>query len=225
MSWFKHILSGLSVNATGVVADHLEAYIQEPKLQTQYEVVSSCLDVSAARDLQEWADKTFANWFHELTQLLEVENSLEALTNPNYTDFINRIITALEVSRAYYAQQASEDSFLNSLRTVALRKAIVCEALSAYVIQSYSDALKEYGNEIKGHTINSVEAHLYEGTQPENFKWKKKNVFVNHIIFENVSVDQETEKAKNTGRDYLPWVFTAAFGLIAWSAAARKNRQ
>ena len=70
-------MSGLRVNATGKVADYLEGYIQEAKLRTEYEVVSAGLDVLAAKDLNNWADKTFANWFHNLTKYLEVENNPE----------------------------------------------------------------------------------------------------------------------------------------------------
>jgi hypothetical protein len=225
MTWFSEIAKKISVNATGKVADNLEALLMEGKLQSNYAVVGACLDTTANQDLTSWVDGTFANWFHNLTAFLEVENNLEALEDPNYSAVINRLISSLEVARGYYAQQA-DDVLMNSLKIVAIRKAMICETLAAYVGAAYLKSLEDYGDTIHGKTIDTIEAYLFEGSKPEPYKWKKKNVIVNYQKFENVAVEnsedqnpQCPEAKKKT--DYLPWAITGAFFLIAWSASAK----
>ncbi|MGB7841158.1 MAG: hypothetical protein WBL21_00095 [Salinimicrobium sp.] len=224
-AWYKEILEKIQINASGIVADLLQQILSSDILTTIYKSNPSALDVDVDNQVKSWFEKIFNPWFSGLTVRLGIDDNLQALTSSEYTEKINRTIQELGVARAYYAQQAN-DAFISSIKYVALHKAALCEDLARSISESYEKALLRYGNTISGKSIEITDVHDFNGSTPEPLKWNNKEIIVNTIKYENVAVDQQEQPSneKTTSRvpQYLPWVFTAAFGLIAWSAAAKK---
>ena len=148
----------------------------------------------------------------------------------NSTTSINKIITALFVARSYYAKVADSE-FNSSLKNVGLYKAAICEEIAKSLALAFEEALRQYGNTIEGKIMESTIASIYTGSTPEKFIWNG-NVIVNHVKYENLKVMQTLknttpeEPVNCSGeKQYLPWVFCAAFGLIAWASAAKESKQ
>ena len=225
-AWYQEILKKIQITASGIVADLLNEITNSGALKSTYKSNPTALDVDVENTVVGWFNLLFNPWFSELSVRLGVDDNLEALTSSEYAAKISRIIQELAVARAYYAQQAN-DAIIGSLKYVALHKAALCEELATAISEAYEKALHRYGNSISGKTIEQTEVHEFDGSRPEPYKWQGKEIIVNTIKYENVAVDQQENPQSNettTSRvpQYLPWVFTAAFGLIAWSAAAKK---
>lgn len=221
-NWYTRLKCELEITTAGIVAVSLRTIFSSNQFQNL--PVSRDLDSNIREDITQWFTAKFNPWFGKMSASLSVNNSLRELSDPTYSDKINSIITALYVARTYYAKQA-DSSYITSLKAVALYKAAMCEELAKSIGAAYELALRQFGNGIEGKTRISTVASTYEGTGPENYKWDG-DYLVNHVQYENIEVmaEETTEETKGKRtRDLLPWVFTAAFGLIAWSAAAAKS--
>jgi len=220
-NWYSRLKCNLEITTAGIVAVSLRTIFTGNKFQNVPKTRD--LDSNIPADITQWFTVVLNPWFGKLSAELGVNNTVRELTDPTYTDKINSIITALYVARTYYAKQA-DASYITSLKTVAIYKAALCEELAKAIGAAYEGALLQFGAEIKGKTRITTIASSYEGTGPENFKWDG-DYLVNHVQYENIEVMDNQEETKETKRtkDLLPWVFTAAFGLIAWSAAAAKS--
>ncbi|MDT0643698.1 hypothetical protein RM553_12720 [Zunongwangia sp. F363] len=223
MSSITAILKRLEVKAIGPVAENLKNLLAAAEIKTTYDAQANILDTGLSSDVAEWV-KIFRPWFSGLTENLSVADDFERLSANEYTEKLNQVIEALEVARAYYAQQANFE-IISSLAKVALQKAAICEIAALAVIKAFEASLSLYGSGFSGKEFVSVEANFYEGSRPEPYQWQKKNIIVNLINFNNVAVDNsenQEQKLESRVPQYLPWVFTATFALIAWSAAAKK---
>jgi len=94
------------------------------------------------------------------------------------------------------------------------------EELANCIGAAYETALNQFGTEIIGKTRISTMASTYEGTGPENYKWDGEYL-VNHIQYEKIENMEQSTDCKKGKTDYLPWIITSGFFLIAWSAAAK----
>ena len=225
-AWYQNILKKIQINSSGIVSAFLNEITNSGALKSTYKSNPTALDVDVENTVVGWFNLLFNPWFSELSVRLGVDDNFRALTSSEYVAKINRTIQELAVARAYYAQQAN-DAMFSSLKYVALHKAAICEELAKAISEAYEKALRRYGDSITGKTIEQTEVHEFDGSRPEPYKWQGKEIIVNTIKYENVAVDQQENEQSNettTSRvpQYLPWVFTAAFGLIAWSAAAKK---
>ncbi|MDT0689365.1 hypothetical protein RM549_06180 [Salegentibacter sp. F188] len=223
MSCISAIVRRLEVAAIGPVADALKIVL-EGDIETTYKADANILDVSASEDMEIWFNKIFSSWFSSLTARLTVADDFKVLTANDFTQELNQVIEALEVARAYYAQQANFE-IISSLENVALQKAAICEIAAKAVVTAYEVALNTYGSEFTGREWVSIQANFFEGSTPEPYQWQKKNIIVNLINFNNVAVENsenQEQPVQTRVPQYLPWVFTAAFGIIAWSAASKK---
>ena len=220
-TWYK---SKIKITSAGIVAVNIRAAIEAEMFQDLPKY--SHIDVSLSSDIREWFDNVLNPWFGELSRGLTVDNNLNELINSSYTDNINRIITSLFVANSYYQVQAESNYLSSSLKNVSLYKAGLCEQLAKTIVYAYEEALKQFGSNIQGKTVKTTVAANYIDT-PEPFNWTG-NVLVNNIHYEKVRVmesnNQETQQPE-CKTQYLPWVFTAAFGVIAWTAAASKNKK
>lgn len=228
MTWYQKLISCIEIAAFGAVAGVLKSAVATGLFSKQPEI--NGLDSQVVVDVERWFLKKMNPWFKTLTQQLGSVTDKNVLVSPAYIDQINQVITALHVARAYYAKLASE-AYVTSIEEVNMLQAAFCEELATAVAASYTGVVSQYGTEPK-EGISITEASAYTGSMPDGFQWPG-TVIVNHKIFtpkehEEVSINQpqstaeqrvKTEKSK---RDYLPWVFTAFFGLIAWSASAKK---
>ncbi len=222
-NWYSRLKCKIEISTAGIVAISLRTIFSSNQFQNV--PVTRDLDSSIEKDITNWFTVIFNPWFGKLSTGIVVNNTANELTDSSYSDKINSIITALYVARTYYAKQA-DSSFITSLKSVALYKAAICEEVARSLGCAYEDALLQFGAKIIGKTRISTVASTYEGTGPENYRWDG-DFLVNHVQYENIEVmsekEEEATKEKRT-KDYLPWVFTAAFGLIAWSAAAKSSK-
>lgn len=218
-NWYTRLKCDLEITTAGIVAVTLRTLFSGNQFQNL--PVTRDLDSNIQRDITEWFTAIFNPWFGKLSASLVVNNTVQELTDTTYSEKINNIITALYVARTYYAKQA-DSSYITSLKGVALYKAALCEELAKTIGAAYEHALQQFGTKKMEKTRISTIASTYEGVGPEYYNWGGDYI-VNHVQYENIEVmAEETTKEKGT-KDYLPWVITAAFGLIAWSAAAAKT--
>jgi len=218
-SWYTQIIDKLQIPSLGgVVANNLKTAL-ESGIFRKFEEAKG-IDISVANEVGIWFNSIFKDWFTQLIGLLHVASNY---ADPAYVGLINSIIQALEVSRAYYSKQA-DTALTTSLKNVALAKVMLLEEVITSLIFSYEQTLKSMNiDPLK--TVQITDAVNFEGSTPDSFKWNKKKVIVNHIIFkemqENTTQMQQCEVRK---KDYLPWVIASAFGLIAWSSAVTKQK-
>lgn len=226
ISLINEILGKVNISGTGVVARNLQAAIDGRGITIECDdKAGSILDTAVFDDVLVWFRMNFNPWFADLSSKLGVEQNQMELIQPGYYSRLNEIIAALNVAKAYYALKANE-AFMTSIEDVANVKGIICETLSTGIIEAYELAIgKPEGMNILENS--STIATTYEGSIPEVFKWPDTVTIAYHKKFTRVE-----QGGNNTGdqaqinsgsKQYLPWVFTAAFGLIAWSAAAKKK--
>ncbi len=219
----NNILCGVRIYGTGAVAQLVNQLVQAGPIERQPNLNS--LDASVFEDLKKWFDTSFNPWFLDLTTEIGGENEASLVSSPEYFQKINQVTTALQVARSYYSKVADEE-FMSSLKNVARMKARFCEALAEAIGQAYETVLKQTGLEPE-YRLQITEASSYEGSTPEIFKWPGTIEAYHQIIIDvetegTTQAQQQEKQTQNKTQQYLPWVFTAAFGLIAWSAAAKK---
>ena len=223
MNWYKRLITKIEVSATGTVAAFLQTAANSGLFQK--EPVSTGIDTSVSTDVAKWFNTILNPWFAELSAKLGYETELDQLTSSGYSERVNEMIIALWVARSYYAKTADE-SFITSLKKVALYKAAICEELALAVQTAYRNAIEQYG-ELEGAVFTQTIASAYSGTTPETFIWPG-TVVVNHIIFENVELASKNQESTSEGKakekELLPWVFTGIFGVIALVAASSKPK-
>lgn len=225
MTWYQKLISCVEVAAFGAVARLLKSTVETGLFSKKPEI--NGLDSQVTTDVEKWFLENFRPWFAELSKKLGSATDKTVLLSPAYIIQVNQVITALHVARAYYAKLASE-AYVSSIEEVNVLQAAFCEEMAKAVSYSNTRVLAQYGIEPK-QGIAMTEASSYTGTTPEGFKWPG-TVVANHKIFshEETHINQpqptagQPLKAGKIFKDHLPWVFTAAFGLIAWSAAAKK---
>lgn len=224
MTWYKSLITKIEVSATGTVAAFLQTAAESGLFQKV--PVGTGIDTSVSVDVAQWFNTVFNPWFAELSAKLGYESELEQLTSSGYSERINEVLIALWVARSYYAKQA-DVALITSLKNVALYKAAICEELALAVQNSYRKSVEQYGEfQYQGEVFTQTIASAYNGTTPETFTWPG-TVVVNHIIFQDVEAGEnnQEENVKSTGqKELLPWVFTAAFGVIALIAASSKPK-
>jgi len=219
-NWFSKLIDSIQVSAAGTFMENLKASLKCGAFRSFQD--STGIDVSVSKEVSAWFNKSFQNWFSQLLGMLQ---SASNYADPAYAEIVNTVIQTLEVSRAYYSKQA-DTALTTSLKNVALGKVMILEEVIQSVIFAYEQALKSTGIQpLK--VIELTDAVNFEGTTPENFKWNKKKVIVNHVMFqemqENTAQPQnECPKAKP---DYLPWVIAGGFFLIAWGSAVTKPKE
>lgn len=230
-TWYTRLKAQLQINATGIVAENLRSTLAAGIFQSATSPFGGqgALDVQVSNDVAQWFNAKFKPWFYQLTSSLTVENEVSELTSSTYANLINEAVAALFVARSYYAKKADETIY-TSLKNVALYKALFCEEAAQSIAFAYEQALRQYGG-FEGKERMTTVASEHEGSTPENFNWNNNHVLVNHVKFENVTImegennqQQQQQNCSGNGQ-YLPWVICAAFGIIAWSAAAKKSNQ
>lgn len=217
-NWYTNLIDKLQLTATGVVADNFKIALESGAFRKFQE--SKGIDVSISNEVGTWFNSIFKDWFTQLIGLLQAASNY---ADPSYVALINSIIQSLEVSRAYYSKQA-DIALTTSLRNVALSKMMLVEEIITSLIFAYEQTLKSM-NVDPVKTIQITDAVNFEGTTPEAFKWNKKKVIVNHIIFKEMQENTvESQPCEVRKKDYLPWVIASAFGLLAWSSAVTKPK-
>jgi len=216
-NWYHHLKCKLEITAAGIVAATLHTFFSGNQFQKL--PATRDLDSNIEKDVTQWFNGSFNPWFSKLSAGLTVNNTVTELTASSYLEKINSIITALFVARTYYAKQA-DSSYITSLKSVALYKAAMCEELAKAIGAAYQYESNKFGCEIIEKTSISTIASTYEGSGPVNYKWDGEYL-VNHFQYKKTGVMEETKDKKT--KDYLPWVISAGFFLIAWSAAAAKK--
>lgn len=229
MNWYNRLIKSIEIPATGVVAGHVKAAL--PKMLEKVPFDNS-LDTSVSEDVCQWFEAVLEPWFAELSASLEIKDTGTELSSEGYTYEINKIITALMVSRSWYQTKANE-GFMTSLKTVAGFKALICEELATAVATAYTTALDNHG-EWEGKTIIDTVSSEYTGTTPEKFTWNN-TVGAYHTFFERVQMvgyaarekrieaeAEEKEGKKPASKNYVPWVVAGIFGLVALNNASTK---
>lgn len=221
MTWYQKLISCIEVAGNGVVAVFLRSTVETGLFSLAPKI--NGLDTSVSADVSDWFHTRLKPWFSKITLKAGGVVGVEDLSSSEFISEVNDIITSLHVSRAYYAKVADE-TFITSLENVSRLKARFCEELAEAVQGSYEKALAQYGL-VPQYQMEITEASSYEGITPEFFNWPG-TIEAYHQIITDVAQEgqqQEQQERKNNVPQYLPWVFTAAFGLIAWSAAAKKQ--
>lgn len=223
MTWYQKLVRCIEVAGTGNVAELLRSTVDTGLFSLAPK--SNGLDASISEDVSDWFHTRFKPWFTKITLGLGAATSREDLVSGTYITHLNSAITALHVARAYYAKQA-DNEFVSSLEHVARYQAQFCEELAEALQVVYIKALAAHGLEpVIGSTI--TEASSYRGVMPEGFNWpgpiEAFHQIIKDVVQEGQQQQQQQEEQKVKIPQYLPWVFTAAFGLIAWSAAAKKQ--
>ena len=220
-TWYTRLMFNTEIASNGAVALQLKELVKTGLFSGVSDPKS--LDANIAGDVSTWFHIQFKPWFMALSTLLGPESDRNQLVSPQYIFNINEITKALFVARSFYATKADE-AFMTSIKDVAKYQALFCEELAAAVNQAYANSIVEYGLMPK-EAATETEASSYEGSTPENFNWPG-TVLSYHSKIKNVESTQQTTEQigcpGNGNSQYLPWVFTAAFGLIAWAAAAKK---
>ena len=215
-NWFAKLIDRINIPAFGVVAENLRLALKNGDFR-QFEEGEG-IDVSISQEVTKWFENHFLDWFSELSVLLHQD--INGLNEFNFNDNINELIQSLAVARGYYSKQA-DISINTSLKNVALAKVMLIEEVISSLVYSYEEGLKEYGIEPK-KSIEITDAIDYEGSSPEDFKWMKNKIIVNHVIFETMQ-DQEEKKQCSEKQDFKPWIVAGIFALIAWSSAVTKQ--
>lgn len=226
-NWYSCLLESLEISGTGIVAENLREVLNTAMFQKLPE--SKELDPNLSGDVNMWFTAVFNPWFTSISGGLTTGNSEAELVSPGYCEQLNKIIIGLYVARAFYAKTADSE-FVTALKVLALYKAAVCEEIAKSIVFAFEKAAFQYGNELKGRTIETTIASIYTGSTPERFIWNG-NVLVNHVKYQDLKImgnptDNQNQVGNCSGSNqYLPWVFCAAFGLIAWASAAKETNQ
>jgi hypothetical protein len=219
MKWYNQLLRNLQVSGNGAISGSVVAAVMNGLIKG--ETQGNSLDSDVYEDVNRWFNNSFNPWFAQVSQVFGLETQKEDLLYPDYYAGINELISALNVSRSYYELQGSQE-IITSLETVAYMKALICEELSNVIISSYEKAIgvtPDFYGKSDSYTI----ATEYTGTTPERFVWPENTVISYHKQFLNMNKNEKvTDNIPRTPKQYLPWVFTVGFGLIAWAAAAKK---
>jgi len=214
-NWFAKLIDSIHIPAFGMLADNLRAALQNGDFRQFKE--GEGIDVSISQEVTKWFENHFLNWFAELSVLVSEDDT--SLTK--FSGKINKVIQSLAVARGYYSKQA-DISITTSLKNVALAKVMLIDEVNLSLVYSYEKVLKDSGIE-PNKSIEITDAIDYEGSTPEDFKWMKDKIIVNHVIFETMQ-DQEEKKQCSEKQDFLPWVIAGAFFLIAWSSGVTKQK-
>jgi hypothetical protein len=207
------------VSGNGAISGSVVAAVMNGLIKG--ETQGNSLDSDVYEDINRWFNNSFNPWFASATNVFGLETKESDLLHPDYYAGINEIITALNVSRSNYELQGGQE-IISSLETVAFMKALICEELSNAIISSYEKAIG-VTPDFYGKSDTSTIASEYTGTTPERFIWPENVVISYHKKFINMNKNEvETDNRPKKPKQYLPWVFTAGFGLIAWAAAAKK---
>ncbi len=226
ISLINQILEKVNISGTGIVARNLQAAVDGGSIKVECDdSTGSILDTAVFDDAAVWFRMKFNPWFADLSAKLGSEQDHITLIQPGYYNRLNEIISALNVAKAYYSLKANE-AYMTSIEDVENVKGIICETLSNGIIEAYELAIgKPEGMNILENS--STIGTTYQGSIPEVFKWPDTITIAYHKKFTKVEQggnNNEDQQQCNSGsKQYLPWVFTAAFGLIAWSAAAKKK--
>lgn len=221
-TWYTRLMCNTEIASTGAVALNLKNAVKTG-LFMGFEDPKS-LDASIASDVSTWFHTQLKPWFLNLSARLGNQSGRDQLISPEYIFNVNEIVKALYVARSFYATK-SDAAFMTSLKDVAKYQSLFCEELAAAVLQAYANSIAEYDLTPK-EAATETEASSYQGSTPEDFNWPG-TVLSYHSKINNVESTQQESTNQNcpgsgNGNDYLPWVITAAFGLIAWAAAAKK---
>ena len=214
-NWFAKLIDSIHIPAFGIVAENLRLALKNGDFRQFKE--SEGTDVSISQEVKKWYDTHFLDWFSVLSVHLNQDNT----SINEFNEKINKVIQSLAVARGYYSKQA-DISITTSLKNVALAKVMLIEEVISSLVYSYEEGLKESGIE-PNKSIEITNAVDYEGSSPEDFKWMKDKIIVNHVIFETMQYPEEKQQCSQK-QDFLPWVIAAAFGLIAWSSAVTKQK-
>lgn len=224
---YSCLLGVLKITGTGIVAQNLREVLDSAKFQKLPDFKE--LDPNLPGDISKWFTGVFNPWFASISRNLTTGGSEAELVAPGYSEHLNQIITGLYVARAFYAKTADSE-FVSALKILALYKAAICEEIAKSIVFAFETAVFQYGNELKGRTIETTIASAYTGSTPERFNWNG-NVLVNHAKYDEIKImgnptDNQNQVGNCSGsKQYLPWVFCAAFGLIAWASAAKDTNQ
>ncbi len=218
-NWFAILIDRIQVSASGMLAENFSQTLKCGVFRQFKE--SNGIDVSVSQEVKKWFDSHFSEWFANLSVMLtEDKSSLN-----EFSEKINTLIKHLSVARGYYSKQA-DVAMTTSLKNVAQAKVMLIEELITSLIFSYEQCLKACGIE-PNKTIEITNAIDFEGDSPEEYRWKHDKVIVNHTKFENMedpAQPQNPQACKKGTKDYLPWVITGAFFLIAWGSAVTKPK-
>jgi len=221
MTWYNNLLSKLQISGNGLVSNFLTETVMNGLIKGK--VQGNSLDSAVSDDVSLWFTEKFNPWFAELSTPLGSATDKSELVSVEYYQGINDVVSALNVCRSYYDVQGDQE-IITSLVTVAYLQALICEEISKEIITAYERSIG-VTNDFSGKVDTYTNASDYLGTTPEVFVWPENTVISYHQKFQNMKDNEvvlNQEKTQGT-RQYLPWVFTAAFGLIAWSAAAAKK--
>lgn len=223
MTWYQKLIRCIEVAGNGAVAELLRSTVDSGLFSLAPK--ANALDASVATDVSDWFHTRLKPWFMKITLGLGTATSEQELVSVGYITHLNNALTAIHVARSYYAKQA-DDAYMSSLKSVYRFQAQFCEELAELLQGSYEKALAAY-NLVPVYRGNLTEASTYKGVTPEGFKWPGTIEAFHQIIIEVAQEGQEQQQNQGQQQSripqYLPWVFTAAFGLIAWSAAAKKQ--
>lgn len=199
-NWYSSLFSRLEVFTDNATANKLKVNLLEACLSVL--PGAKMLDVSVSDDVLLWFETIFSPWFSKLS--VNLVNS----------EGINEVLTALNVARSYYETKVDQE-LLTSTKDVYRYKVRICEDLAGLIINTFRNPSGE-------NIYVQTEASSYSGSTPEPFNWPG-TVLSYHQILETVNIEGEKTQECSGKKDFLPWVITAAFGLIAWSAAASKK--
>ncbi|NJW53542.1 hypothetical protein [Salinimicrobium oceani] len=222
MVWYQRLISRIEVAGNGMVAEFLRSTVETGLFSKAPNI--NALDASIPGDVSEWFASSFKPWFMKVTLNLGVLANQEILTSQAFINTVNQVVESLNVARSYYAKEA-DFSMITSLENAARLKAQMCEEAASAVFTAYEKALAQFGL-VPQYGMAITESSSFDGSTPEVFKWKKiTEAYHKKIIDVNKEGTENQEQQQKTSHipQYLPWVFTAAFGLIAWSAAAKKQ--
>ena len=217
------ILSNLQLPATGTIVNYVKSVISGGLIDRLPSI--NDLDSSLFEDVRNWIEEEFLPYIQDLSLLLGDTADKATIISPEYAERVNEVIASLHVSRAYYISKADE-TLVTSLENVSRLKAKICEKIANAVATAYDQLLSAAGVEAKSTTTTAASA--FQGKTPESFSWTG-TVLAVHPQFSVKTVVQAPKEQSGANplqgkpvKDYLPWVFTAFFGLIAWTSAAKK---
>jgi len=213
-NWFAKLIDRINISAFGIVAENLRLALKNGDFRRFKE--GEGIDVSISQEVTKWFEAHFLDWFAVLSVHLNQDNT----SINEFTEKINKVIQSLAVARGYYSKQA-DIAIMTSLKNVALAKVMLIEEVISALVFTYEEGLKKSGIE-PNKSIEITNAIDYEGSSPEDFKWMKDKIIVNHVIFETMQ-DQEEKKQCSEKQDYKPWIVAGVFALIAWSSAVTKQ--
>lgn len=217
-NWFSILIDKIQISASGMIAERFKQVLNEGRFR-QFEQGKG-IDVSVSQEAKKWFDNYFLDWFAGLSVMINEDNSgINA-----FSEKINKVIQSLAVARGYYSKQA-DVAMTTSLKDLALAKVMLIEEVITSLVFSYEQCLTACAID-PNKTIEMTNAIDFEGSTPEKYYWKHDKVIVNHTKFLNMedSAQQSSQACEKGTKDYLPWVITGAFFLIAWGSAVTKDK-